>query len=81
MAMATADAKAVNLGSNVASLVTFSMRGTVVWSVAAPMALGNVVGGAIGARMAIRGGDRTIRLVVIAVSLALVAKLAWDLTR
>jgi uncharacterized membrane protein YfcA len=81
LAMATADAKAVNLGSNVASLTTFALRGTVLWAIALPMALGNIAGNVIGARLAVRGGDRIVRLVVIAVSLALVAKLGWDVVR
>ncbi len=81
MGEATADAKAVNLGSNVASLLTFAWKGTVLWAIALPMAAGNIVGGAIGARIAIQGGDRVIRALVILVSLALVAKLALDLVR
>lgn len=78
---ATADAKPVNLGSNVASLVTFTIKGTVVWAIALPMAMGNVLGGALGARWAMKGGDRLVRLAVIGVSLMLVAKLTYDLTR
>jgi hypothetical protein len=81
MSRATADAKAVNLGSNFASLVTFAIKGTVVWPVALPMAVANMAGGAFGARLALKGGDRTIRLVVIGVSLAIVGKLAFDLWR
>ncbi len=78
---ATADAKAVNLGSNVASLATFALRGTVIWTIALTMAAGNIAGNVVGARLAVRGGDRVVRRVVIAVALALVAKLAWDLWR
>ena len=78
---ATADAKPINLGSNVASLITFSLKGTVVWAIALPMAIGNVLGGALGARIAMKGGDRVVRFVVIGVSLMLVAKLTYDLTR
>lgn len=78
---ATADAKPINLGSNVASLITFALKGTVVWSIALPMAVGNVIGGALGARIAMKGGDRVVRLTVIGVSLLLVAKLTYDLTR
>lgn len=77
---ATADAKPINLGSNVASLITFAVRGTVVWSIAVPMAIGNIAGGALGARMAMKGGDRLVRLAVIGVSLLLIAKLTYDLT-
>jgi uncharacterized membrane protein YfcA len=78
---ATASAKAVNLGSNVASLVTFALRGTVLWSIALPMAAANIVGNVVGVRLAVRGGDRVVRFVVVGVSLALVAKLAIDLVR
>lgn len=78
---ATADAKPVNLGSNVISLATFALRGTVIWRIAVPMALANVVGGMIGARVAMKGGDRVVRLAVIGVSLALVAKLTADLLK
>lgn len=81
MSEATADAKPVNLGSNVASLATFALKGTVVWQIALPMAVGNIVGGALGARIAMKHGDRVVRLMVIAVSLALIAKLTWDLVR
>ena len=78
---ATADAKAANLGSNVASLALFSIRGTVLWSIALPMALLGIVGNVIGARLAVKSGDRLVRWVVVAVSLALVAKLTADFVR
>ena len=76
---ATADAKVVNFASNGAALVAFAIAGTVVWEVALPMAVGQLVGGVVGARMAIRGGARLIRLAVLAVSSALVVKLGVDL--
>jgi uncharacterized membrane protein YfcA len=81
LAEATANAKAVNLGSNVASLVVFAWKGTVLWPLALPMAAANVFGGTLGARLAIRRGDGLVRGAVIAVSLALVAKLLADLLR
>jgi uncharacterized membrane protein YfcA len=81
MSEATADAKPVNLGSNVVSLATFAWKGTVIWKIALPMAAGNIVGGMLGARIAMKHGDRVVRLAVISVSLAHVAKLAVDLVR
>ncbi len=78
---ATAAAKPVNLGSNVASLTTFALRHTVIWSIALPMAAGNIIGNTIGARLAVKRGDRLVRGMVIAVSLALVVKLSVDLLR
>ena len=76
---ATADAKVVNFGSNLAAVTAFALAGTVAWSIALPMAAGQLAGGALGARLAIRGGARLIRLSALVVSGALVAKLIYDL--
>lgn len=76
---ATADAKVVNFASNLAALIAFAAAGTVVWEVALPMAAGQLAGGVVGARMAIQGGARLIRLAVLVVSGALVVKLGIDL--
>lgn len=79
LARATADAKVVNFASNLAALAAFALAGTVVWEVALPMAAGQLAGGVVGARLAIRGGARLIRLAVLTVSGALVLKLVIDL--
>lgn len=79
LARASADAKVVNFASNLAALLAFAWRGTVVWSIALPMAVAQFAGGLAGSRVAIRGGDRLVRGVVLAVVLGLVAKLGWDL--
>lgn len=79
MTRATADAKVVNFASNLASVITFGLAGIVAWSVALPMAVGQLAGGIVGARLAIKGGTKLIRNVVLVVSGALVAKLVWEL--
>jgi len=79
MTRATADAKVVNFASNIAALATFAQAGAVMWAVSLPMAAGQLLGGVIGARLAIRGGARLIRILVLVVSGALVAKLGYDL--
>ncbi len=78
---ASADAKVVNFASNLAALALFASRGVVVWSVALPMAVGQACGGFIGAHLAVRGGDRVVRVVVLLVVLALVGKIGVDLAR
>lgn len=75
---ASAEAKAVNAASNLAAALLFSARGVVLWRLALPMALGQLVGGWIGAHLTVRGGDRLVRVVVLAVVLALVLKLGRD---
>lgn len=76
---ATADAKVVNFASNFAALVIFARGGLVVWSLALPMAASQLVGGFLGAHLAVRRGDRFIRVVVLLVVAALVFKVAHDL--
>ncbi|MBA3538890.1 MAG: TSUP family transporter [Deltaproteobacteria bacterium] len=78
---ATADAKVVNFASNLASVITFAAHGAVVWAVAIPMAAGQLCGGLLGVRLAIKGGARLIRIAVLTVSGALVIKLVIDLVR
>jgi uncharacterized membrane protein YfcA len=76
---ATADAKVVNFASNLAAVAAFARDNDVMWQVALPMAAGQLVGGIVGVRLALQGGARLIRSAVVAVSGALVAKLAFDL--
>lgn len=75
---ATAYTKVVNLTSNLASLMVFVFSGMVNYQVAAAMIAGQLIGGRLGAGMAIRHGAPFIRIVFIAVVLAMVTKLLWD---
>ena len=81
MREASADAKVVNFASNLAAVALFASRGLVAWNVALPMAAGQFAGGMAGAHLAVRGGDRLVRWVVLLVVLALVVKLGTDLAR
>jgi uncharacterized membrane protein YfcA len=76
---ASASAKVVNFASNLAALVLFAVKGTVVWRLALPMAAAQLAGGWIGAHLAVRRGDALVRRVVVMVALALAAKVAWDM--
>jgi uncharacterized protein len=76
---ASADAKVVNFASNLAAVAVFANAGYVVWQLALPMAFGQLAGGVIGAQLAMRGGERIVRGVVLLVSGALIVKLVLDL--
>lgn len=78
---ASGNAKVTNLASNVAAVALFAYGGKILWQVALPMAAANVIGAFVGARLAVRRGDRFVRAVVLMVVLALVVKLAVDLVR
>lgn len=75
---ATAFTKVVNLTSNVASLIVFIATARVDYKIALAMIAGQLLGGRLGAVMAIRHGAPFIRIVFISVVFAMVIKLLWD---
>ncbi len=74
---ASASAKMVNLATNAASLVFFIPTGNVRYELAIGMALANMTGSFIGARLATSKGVAFVRVVFVLVVLALVARLVW----
>ena len=76
---ASADAKVVNFASNLAAVAIFSQRHSILWQVSLPMAAGQLTGGFIGAHLAMKGGARVVRILVLLVSAALILKLVYDL--
>ncbi len=78
---ASGNAKIVNLASNLAAFGLFAAKGTIAWRVALPMAAANALGANLGSRLALKGGDKLVRRVLVCVVLAVVAKLARDMLR
>ncbi|MFE4172602.1 sulfite exporter TauE/SafE family protein [Streptomyces sp. NPDC056909] len=75
---ASATAKIVNVCTNAGALAMFAHQGTVMWKLAALMAVFNLAGGMLGARMALDKGSEFVRGVLLVVVFSLVAKLAFD---
>ncbi|NDZ63704.1 TSUP family transporter [Streptomyces cyaneofuscatus] len=75
---ASATAKIVNVCTNAGALAMFAYQGTVLWQLAAVMALFNLAGGMAGARMALSRGSGFVRAVLLTVVFSLVAKLGYD---
>ncbi|MEU1280139.1 TSUP family transporter [Streptomyces sp. NPDC005805] len=75
---ASATAKIVNVCTNAGALAMFAYQGTVLWQLAALMAVFNLAGGMFGARMALRKGSEFVRGVLLVVVFSLVAKLGFD---
>jgi uncharacterized membrane protein YfcA len=76
---ASADAKVVNFASNIGALALFAANGLVVWQVSLAMAVGQLCGGVIGARLVMRGGERIVRAMVLLASGALVVNLIREM--
>ena len=72
---AAANTKFANLASNIGALALFIPSGDVVWPIAVCMALGQLVGGYLGALTGIRFGARLIRPLVVVISIALAVRL------
>ncbi|MCW1913511.1 TSUP family transporter [Luteolibacter sp. GHJ8] len=75
---ATGYTKAVNLASNLGSLVIFLPNGSVHFIAAGAMIIGQLLGARMGAGMVIRKGAGFIRPVFLTVVFAMTVKLLWD---
>lgn len=71
---ATANAKALNFATNIASLIIFAFGGHVVWAVGAVMISGQLLGAFFGSKVIISGGAKWIRPVIVLVCFALLFK-------
>ena len=75
---ASATAKVVNLGTNLAALLVFGLAGSVLWVLGLLMGVCNSAGAFVGARMAIQRGSGFVRAVFLVVVAVLIVRLAWD---
>jgi hypothetical protein len=76
---ASAVAKLVNLSTNAAALTFFIPTGHVLWTIGLTMAVFNIMGAAVGARLALKHGSGFVRWVFLAVSVALTGKFGYDI--
>jgi uncharacterized membrane protein YfcA len=75
---ASAIAKVVNVSTNLGAIMVFGLNGAVLWQVGLVLAVANIVGGLMGARLAIRGGSTLIRKVFLFVTIALIFRVGID---
>ena len=75
---ASASAKCVNVATNVAGLSYFVATGQVLYRIALPMAVCNMLGSALGARLALRHGTGFVRVLFLVVVSGFILKLGWE---
>ena len=75
---ASGAAKIVNGSTNLAALAWFAPSGHVLWSLALAMALFNVAGARVGARLALKRGSGFVRGVFLVATAVLIAKFGHD---
>lgn len=75
---ASANAKLVNLATNLGSITLFIVQGKILWLFAIPMAVSNALGGMLGARLAIIKGNKFIRIFFLLVVIGTLIRFMFD---
>lgn len=75
---ASALAKIVNFATNLGALIFFVPAGHVIWPLGLAVGAANLVGGYVGARMAVAKGSRFVRVVFVVVVSVLIVRLGYD---
>ncbi len=78
MVSASGTSKPVNLASNFSALFSMLAGGHVLFALAIPAMACSVVGGFVGAKLALRVGAKLVRKVMLGVLVLLLVKLAYD---
>ena len=78
---ASAQAKIANLVTNLSAIAVFAAHGVILWQLGLLMGAANLIGGFLGARMAISKGNAFVRKVFLAVVGLLIVRLAYDVMR
>jgi len=75
----SAVSKATNVAADLSSWTVLMFAGFIVWALAIPLILGNMIGSHLGSHLAIRRGQGFVRAVFLCIVLALIARQAWQL--
>ncbi len=77
--VASGSAKVINCATNLASVIYFVIAGKIIYRLAIPMAVCNILGSIVGAHLAILKGSRFVRVVFLIIVAGLIAKLGHDM--
>ncbi len=75
---ASANAKLINIATNIGSIAYFVLRGKIIWAIAIPMAFCNAFGGWLGAKTALKKGNGFIRIFFLIVVVGTLFRLSYD---
>lgn len=75
---ATAHTKMLNFASNFGSLLVFAASGATWWVIGFTMALAQIAGATLGARLAMKNGARLIKPLLVVTSTGMAIRLLWQ---
>jgi uncharacterized membrane protein YfcA len=73
----SAVSKAANVSADLSSWTVLLFSGFVIWVLAIPLIIGNMLGSYIGSRLAIRKGQQFVRVLFLVIVLALITRQVW----
>jgi len=79
--VASASAKLINFSTNLSAMLYFAFTNNILYSLAIPMAVFNILGSLAGTRLAILKGSRFVRIFFLLVVAGMILKLAYDTIR
>jgi uncharacterized membrane protein YfcA len=75
----SANAKYLNVGTNIAAIIYFAQSGHILYEFAIPMAIFNLCGSFMGIKLALLKGNTFIRIFFLLVVSATILRFAWDI--
>lgn len=75
----SAVSKAANVSADLSSWTVLAFGGYIVWLLALPLILGNMLGSYIGSHLAIKRGQGFVRAMFLVIVFALIARQVWQL--
>lgn len=79
MRVATGNGKVIIVVSNLIALVTYIVQGSIIYAIAIPASISNIIGSYIGAHLAVKNGKRLVRWVVYGVIVVLLGQAFFKL--
>lgn len=76
---ASANAKILNCSSNIPAIIYFISTGDVLFKIAIPLAVANVLGSLIGTRLALLKGSQFVRIFFLVVVSGVIFRFAYDI--
>jgi uncharacterized membrane protein YfcA len=77
----SAVSKASNVAADLSSWTVLAFGGFVLWALAIPLIIGNMLGSYIGSHLAIKRGQGFVRAMFLIIVAALIARQAWQLAQ
>ena len=74
---AAANARVLNVMTNIAAIIMFAGTTHIMWLLGGAMAVRNVAGSMVGAKLALSGGNALIRKVFLTIVIALIGRTLW----